>query len=43
MSDSSDTDTAETPAPAADLKTLGDRLVGTWTISGEAEGETTWE
>jgi hypothetical protein len=23
------------PGPAADLKALGDRLVGTWTVSGE--------
>jgi hypothetical protein len=26
-----------------DLKVLGDRLVGTWKVSGEAEGETSWE
>ena len=30
-------------APAADLTALGDRLVATWKIAGEAEGETTWE
>src|SRR5262245_42243049 len=30
-------------APLADLKTLGDRLVGTWALSGDVEGETTWE
>ena len=30
-------------APPADLKALGDRLVGTWKVSGEAEGETSWE
>jgi hypothetical protein len=29
--------------PPGDLKALGDRLVGTWTVSGEAEGETNWE
>jgi hypothetical protein len=27
----------------SDLKALGDRLVGTWKVSGEAEGETSWE
>jgi hypothetical protein len=43
MSNESDTNLVEAPAPAADLKTLGDRLVGAWTVSGEAEGETTWE
>jgi hypothetical protein len=39
VSNGSDTQAAEPPRPA-DLKTLGDRLVGTWTISGEADGET---
>jgi hypothetical protein len=34
---------AEAAAPPADLKALGDRLVGTWKVSGEAEGETSWE
>ncbi len=43
MSNSSDTHTATAPAPSAELKALGDRLVGTWTVSGEAAGETTWE
>jgi hypothetical protein len=43
MSGSSDTQAVQELAPPADLKTLGDRLVGTWTVSGEAEGETTWE
>jgi hypothetical protein len=43
MSNSSDTERAEPTAPPADLKALGDRLVGTWEVSGEAEGETTWE
>jgi hypothetical protein len=43
MSNSSDTQAAEKAAPPADLKALDDRLVGTWKISGEAEGETTWE
>jgi len=43
MSNSSDSHTVEAPAPPADLKALGDRLVGTWKISGEAEGETTYE
>jgi hypothetical protein len=27
----------------SDLTALGDRLVGTWKVSGEAEGETSWE
>jgi hypothetical protein len=26
-----------------DLPALGDRRVGTWKVSGEAEGETSWE
>jgi hypothetical protein len=34
---------AEPAAPAADLKALGDRLVGTWTVSGQAEADTTWK
>jgi hypothetical protein len=29
--------------PPADLKTLGDRLIGNWRVSGEAEGQTSWE
>jgi hypothetical protein len=29
--------------PPADLKALGDRLVGSWNVSGESEGETSWE
>jgi hypothetical protein len=39
------TDTSEKQADevAADLKALGERLVGTWKVSGEGEGETTWE
>jgi hypothetical protein len=41
MRNSSETTAIERPAP--DLKALGDRLVGTWKISGENEGETTWE
>jgi hypothetical protein len=41
MSNSSETRSGE--APPADLKALGDRLVGTWKISGENEGEATWE
>jgi hypothetical protein len=43
MSNTSDTHTGGAAAPPAGLKALGDRLVGTWKISGEAEGETTWE
>jgi hypothetical protein len=43
MSNSSDAHPAEAPAPLPDLKALGDRLVGTWKVSGEAEGETSWE
>jgi hypothetical protein len=33
----------EVPGPSPDPNALGDRLVGTWTVSGAAEGETTWE
>jgi hypothetical protein len=43
MSNQTETQPVEAPTPGADLKALGDRLVGTWAISGEAEGETTWE
>ena len=43
MSNTTETQAPEATAPAADLKALGDRLVGTWKVSGEAEGETTWE
>jgi len=43
MSNPGDASMAEDPAPPADLKALGDRLVGAWAISGGAEGETTWE
>jgi hypothetical protein len=43
MSDKSDSQPAEAAAPPEDLKALGDRLVGTWKVSGEAEGETSWE
>jgi hypothetical protein len=42
MSNSTETE-HEPTAPPADLKALGDRLVGAWKVSGEAEGETTWE
>ena len=31
------------PTPQPDLKALGDKLLGTWKISGESEGETTYE
>jgi hypothetical protein len=42
--DQTDFQTAQPPPePPADLKALGDRLVGTWKISGDNEGETTWE
>jgi hypothetical protein len=43
MSNSSDPHPIEAPAPRADLKALGERLIGTWKVSGEAEGETSWE
>jgi hypothetical protein len=43
MANSSDTQPVEALAPPTDLKALGDRLVGAWKISGESEGETTWE
>lgn len=43
VSDTSETQTSEAPMPPADLKALGDRLVGTWKITGENEGETSWE
>jgi hypothetical protein len=43
MSDKNDIQHAEAAAPPPDLKALGDRLVGTWKVSGEAEGETSWE
>jgi hypothetical protein len=43
MSETSGTQTVQAAAPAADLRALGDRLVGTWKVSGEAEGETSWE
>jgi hypothetical protein len=43
MSNQTETQPVEAPTPRADLKALGNRLVGTWAISGEAEGETTWE
>lgn len=40
MSNASDVQTA---ARSAELKTLGDRLVGSWKVSGETQGETSWE
>jgi hypothetical protein len=43
MSNSSYTERVEPTAPPVELKALGDRLVGAWKVSGEAEGETTWE
>jgi hypothetical protein len=43
MSNSGDTRPVEAPARAADLKALGDRLVGSWKVSGETEGDTSWE
>jgi|SRR5215211_1973179 len=43
MSDRTEGQPVEESGPRADLKALGDRLVGTWKVSGEAEGETTWE
>jgi hypothetical protein len=43
MASSSEGQPVESPTPPAKLKALGDRLVGTWKVSGETEGETTWE
>jgi hypothetical protein len=43
MSTSSDTEPVAGSAPSPDLQALGDRLVGRWKVSGEAEGETSWE
>jgi hypothetical protein len=43
MSTSSDTEPVAASAPSPDLQALGDRLVGRWKVSGEAEGETSWE
>jgi hypothetical protein len=43
MSDKNDAQPADATVPPADLKGLGDRLVGTWKVSGEIEGETSWE
>jgi hypothetical protein len=40
MSNATDVDAA---VPSADLRTLGDRLVGSWKVSGETQGETSWE
>ena len=31
------------PEPNPDLKSLGNRLVGTWEVSGEAEGTVTYK
>jgi hypothetical protein len=42
MSDNDEIGRASTPQPNTDLKTL-DKLVGTWTVSGEAEGTVTYE
>jgi hypothetical protein len=36
-------DQSETPTPAADLRALGERLVGTWRVSGGAEGVIRYE
>jgi hypothetical protein len=43
MSDKNEAQPGEAVAPPADLRALGDRLVGTWKVSGEIEGETSWE
>jgi hypothetical protein len=43
MSTTSGAQRVEAPAPPAALKVLGDRLVGIWKVSCEAEGETSWE
>jgi hypothetical protein len=44
MSDaSSGYDQPDTPAPAADLQELGEHLVGTWRVSGGAEGTVRYE
>jgi hypothetical protein len=42
MSDSTEIQPLEGSGPRPALQALGDRLVGTWKVSGEAEGETTW-
>jgi hypothetical protein len=36
-------DQPETPAPAADLQALGARLLGSWRVSGGAEGTVRYE
>jgi hypothetical protein len=36
-------DQAETPTPAADLRALGARLLGTWRVGGGAEGTVRYE
>ena len=33
----------QTPQPSPNLKNLGERLVGTWAMSGEVEGTVTYE
>ena len=43
MANTIESENRDAAAPSADLKALGDRLVGTWRISGENDGETTWE
>jgi hypothetical protein len=43
MSNTSDTERVQPTGPPADIKALGDRLVGSWKVSGESEGETSWE
>jgi hypothetical protein len=36
-------DQSETPTPASDLRAIGERLVGTWRVSGGAEGVVRYE
>jgi hypothetical protein len=37
------TNVQQPPEPNPDLKSLGNRLVGTWEVSGGAQGKTTYE
>lgn len=39
----SDRDAYPEPASSSDLKALGDRLVGTWKLSGDTDGTTIYE
>ena len=41
--DTNDAQTPQQPEPGPDLRSLGDRLVGTWEVSGGAQGRATYE